>query len=498
MKVRYNRIGSSKAVNVPAASKQIKKQFTNTKKVDIVPFNQRISTAAKDKNLSVALQQWDRIVELKAQPTPHTFCAMVNAFVRCGQLSRAEEFVEKMEKTIPLSDSTREGFLVTLTALLKGYFNSSAFARGHALFHKIMKVSNGRVSSRTLDTYLRGCLKTGAFDEGLSAYSSDATEKWEMSKIYAAKMHAIRLAVKSAFEVGGGADASLAVHIGCAYVRLGKLDRAREWCTEAKQLLFTSAPERQFDKLQKSELVRICDFYSDDSQKTSKNSHSLSDFIERFVVISGNEQEQIQLWKALGLQKFKSDDEIEELAKRCLSKLQEAVAAKQGKVLLEVCSGSGEWICREADSDRSKLFIASEFRFDRCVDILTRQVYQDLSNVWILCGDARHIGNIMPAQSITDLYVNYPEPPPVNCAHIEEAMSSDIVSKKFLKDVRPLITGQLHIVSDDKLYMHSVANLVGDVCNQEVFPKSSKTLVDSYFARFFSKKAKRWAIAVTP
>jgi len=53
-------------------------------------------------------------------------------------------------------------------------------------------------------------------------------------------------------------------------------------------------------------------------------------------------------------------------------------------------------------------------------------------------------------------------------------------------------------VSDDKLYMHSVANLVGDVWNQEVFPKSSKTLVDSYFARFFSKKAKRWAIAVTP
>lgn len=498
MKVRYNRIASTKAPSSTIQSKTIKKQFANTKKVDIVPFNQRIATAAKDKNLSVALQQWDKICELKAQPTPHTFCAMVNAFVRCGQLSRAEEFVEKMEQTIPLSDATREGFLVTLTALLKGHFMSSAYSRGHALFAKIMKVSNGRVSSRTLDTYLRGCLKTGAFEEGIAAFNSESTEKWEMSKIYAAKMHAIRLAVKSAFEVGGGEDASLCVYIGCAYVRLGKLDRAREWFTKSKELLFTSAPERQFDKLQKSELVRVCEFFSDDSQRASKSKSTLPDFIEKFVVISGNQNEQIELWKALGLEKYRTEEEIISLAKTALSRLRETVSNTDKNVVLEICSGSGEWICREANANRDKLYIASEFRFDRCVDILTRQVYQDLTNVCILCGDAREISTVIPDKSIQELYVNYPEPPPVNSAHIEEAMSSDVVTKKFLREIRPLITGQLHIVSDDKLYINSVANLVSDVWSQAVFPKSSKTLVDSYFARFFSKKAKRWAIAVSP
>jgi tRNA G46 methylase TrmB len=403
-----------------------------------------------------------------------------------------------MEQTIPLNDSSREGFLITLTALLKGYFMSSAFRKAHELYQKIIRVTGGRVGSRTLDTYLRGCLKTGAFDEGLNAFKFPKTQKSEMSRVYAGKMLSTRLAVKSAFETGGSDDASLCVHIGSAYVRLGKLEKAREWFNMGKELLFTSAPERQFDKLQKSELVRICDFFSDDSQKGSSTSSGLDTYIERFIVISGDSSEQLQIWNALGFAKFRSEAEMQSLSEQALTRLRETVSESGRRVVLEVCSGSGEWICREASKNRDILYIASEFRFDRCVDILTRQMYQQLDNLWILCGDARDIANIIPEKSVEDLYVNYPEPPPVNVVHIEEAMSSDIVTKKFLRDIRGLITGQLHIVSDDKLYIHSVANLVGDIWNLEVFPKSSKTLVDSYFARFFSKKAKRWSIDVSP
>ena len=493
MKVRYNRISTSAPVHHGIKKTPEKKQFTNIKKVDVVPFNQRISNAAKDKNLSVALQQWDRLGELNATPTPHTFCAMVNAFVRCGQLSRAEEFVDKMEKSIPLTSLTREGYLVTLTTLLKGYFMSSAFSRAHSLFQKLVRISEDSVGSRTLDTYLRGCLRTGAFDEGLQAFHSTSTQKSDMSTLYAAKMLSIKLAVKSASEVGGTEDASLCVHIGCAYVRLGKLERAKEWFTRARELLFTSAPERQFDKLQKSELVRICDFFAADQAHTFTK--SLDVYIERFIVISGNPSEQVQLWRSLGLHKYRSEEEICSLAECAIKKFQESITGSNS-VVLEVCSGSGEWIAREASSNRETLYIASEFRFDRCVDILTRQVFQQLDNLWVLCGDAREVAKIVPVKSLDHFHVNYPEPPPVNSAHIEEAMSSDVVTKKFLRDIRSLIKGELHIVSDDKLYIHSVSNLVNDVWNTEVFPKSSKTLVDSYFARFFSKKAKRWSIDV--
>ena len=127
-------------------------------------------------------------------------------------------------------------------------------------------------------------------------------------------------------------------------------------------------------------------------------------------------------------------------------------------------------------------------------------MYQQLDNLWILCGDARRVPSIVPERTLSELHVNYPEPPPVNSTHIEEEMSSDVVTKQFLRDMRPLmvVNGALNIVSDDKLYIHTVANTVSDALGIEsVFPKSSKTLVDSYFARFFSKKAKRWAIAVT-
>jgi tRNA (guanine-N7-)-methyltransferase len=495
MKVRYNRVSELTQQSSGAVRHHIKKQFiVARKKVDIVPFNQRIANAAKDKNLSVALQQWEKIEELGGVPTPHTYCAMVNAFVRCGQLRKAEELVEKMEKCVTVNDSTREGYIITLTALLKGYFMSSAFERSHALFGKIMSASQGRVSSRTLDTYLRGCLRTGAFEHGLSAYNSPRTEKSEMSGIYAGKMLAIRLAVKSSCEVGGSNDAALCVHIGCAYVRVGKQDRAVEWFGRAKELLFTSTPDRQFDKLQKSELVRICDFFTSDEYKSSNPSNPVETYLCKFLSFDATEQ--VQLWTSLGLGKYMSDSDIQSESINALSNLKQELKKTKKSVILEVCSGSGEWIAREASQNRDKIYIAVEFRFDRCVDILTRQIFQQLDNLWILCGDARKVVSTIPPGCLEELHVNYPEPPPVNVSHIDEEMSSDIVTRKFLDGIRPLIKGSLHIVSDDKLYMHTVANLVGDAWGKEIFPKSQKTLVDSYFARFFSKKAKRWSIDV--
>lgn len=499
MKVRYSRISSAVPLPKPDITKKKPENHTFTKKKDIVPFNQRIATAAKDKNLSLAIEQWESIEENKMKPTLHTYCAMVNAFVRCGQLSRAEEFVSRMEKEIAVSSVTLEGYVITYTALLKGYFMSSAFERSHELFKKILGFGLGRVGSRTLDTYLRGCLRTGAFDQGLLAFESAATEKSEVSKVYIAKMMAIRLAVKSAFEVGNSNDPSVCVHIGCAYVRLGKLGRADEWFARGKDLLFSSAPERQFDKLQKSEMVRLCDYFMDQSLRPSAHPATLVDeYIGRFIAVSGDRKEQIQYWKALGLGRSKSDHEIEEMASGIIDSIR-SLDKKTSCVILEVCSGSGEWVAREASKARETIFLASEFRFDRCVDILTRVAFQQLDNVWILCGDARELASIIPEGSVSELHVNYPEPPPVNSSRIEEEMSSDIVTRKFMADSKRMLkneTGVLKIVSDDKLYMQSVTNVVNDAWGTSVFPKSGKTLVDSYFARFFSKKAKRYSLDV--
>ena len=127
MKVRYSRISSSRPE--PKTDFVVIKPICKdkVKKVDVVPYNQRISTAANDKNLSQALEQWSQLQAAGCQPTAHTYCAMVNAFVRCGQLSRAEEFVQKMESSIPIDGQTRQGYIITLTALLKGYFMSSEF-----------------------------------------------------------------------------------------------------------------------------------------------------------------------------------------------------------------------------------------------------------------------------------------------------------------------------------------------------------------------------------
>ena len=503
MKVRYSRIAFadpklSVATSPPIRDRPISKSVE--KKKDIVPYNQRIAAAAKDKNLTYALDQWEKIHAAGMEPTAHTYCAMVNAYVRCGQLSQAEELVEKMSRTIGLKNV--EGYLITLTALLKGYFMSSAFNRSHDLFKRIIKStpSHSRVGSRTLDTYLRGCLRTGAILEGLEAFESDRTEKSEMSKIYAAKMLATKLAVKSANEIGGE-NPDVFIHIASAYIRLGKLDRAREWFGRAREALYYTSPERQFDKLQRSESLMICDFYSGENPTDSSSELTTADLLSRFLIMTSVE-DQVSAWNSLGLPKFMDTDSILSKASQAQSELHSRIkkhTKKSKSVVVEFCSGSGEWICRAAQSDRSKLFIAVEFRFDRCVDILTRISFLKLENLWIICGDARSVPTFLPSQSVAEIHINYPEPPPVNSTNIDEEMSSDIVTKKFLIDCKSSIMApksKLQIVSDNKLYISTVNNAVNDAFSVEVFPKSSKTLVDSYFARFFSKKAKRYCLEV--
>ena len=504
MKVRYSRIAFadpklSSTSSPPLRDRPISK--SGEKKKDVVPYNQRIAAAAKDKNLTYALDQWEKLHAAGMEPTAHTYCAMVNAYVRCGQLSQAEELVDKMSRTMGAKNV--EGYLITLTALLKGYFMSSAFSRSHDLFQRIIKSTppHSRVGSRTLDTYLRGCLRTGAILNGIEAFESDRTEKSEMSKIYAAKMLATKLAVKSASEIGGE-NPDVFIHIASAYIRLGKLDRSREWFGRAREALYYTAPERQFDKLQRSESLMICDFYcGEDSSSETSTELSTADFITRFLVMTSTE-DQITAWNSLGLPKFIDSESIVSSASDAQLSLHAKIQkySKNSKqVIVEFCSGSGEWICRAAQSDRSKLFIAVEFRFDRCVDILTRMSFLKLENLWIICGDARSVPSFLPPQSVSEIHINYPEPPPVNSTNIDEEMSSDIVTKKFLSDCKSATMApgsKLQIVSDNKLYINTVNNVVNDAFNVEVFPKSSKTLVDSYFARFFSKKAKRYCLEV--
>ena len=492
MKVRYSRVSRlvPEYTREPLVTKAIVK--TQTKKFDVVPCNQRIAAAAKDRNLSHALEQWDRIECEGGVPTPHTYCAMVNAFVRCGQLSRAEEFVAKMEALIPVDGKTREGHIITLTALLKGYFMSSEFKRSHSLFRKLQMTAMGKLGSRTLDTYLRGCLRTGAIEEGLLAFNNPKVERSSMSSIYASKMLAIRLAPKSAAELSQE-DASVCIHIGSAYVRLGKLDRATGWFGKAKELLFISTPERQFDQLQRSEMIRACEFFSN-SQANKSPFFSAERLIQQVLFIAPSEQ--VSGWKALGLEKYLSNDQIAHLAASAADAFHARISA-HADVVIEVCSGLGEWICREAAARPNTLFVAVEFRFDRCVDMLTRLALLGLSNLLILVGDCRRLPSLIPPHCVKTVHVNYPEPPPVNMSHVEEAMSSDVITKKFLSDMQLILlvgVGKLEIVTDDKLYANSVATLLSDVWGSPVFPKASKTQVDSYFARFFSKKAKRYLV----
>ncbi|CAE7884819.1 age-1 [Symbiodinium sp. KB8] len=83
---------------------------------------------------------------------------------------------------------------------------------------------------------------------------------------------------------------------------------------------------------------------------------------------------------------------------------------------LELCSGSGEWLCSQALRDTSVNWVASELRFDRAARCFQRFALRGLAaegaNAGLLVGDAKGTleAHLVPG-CVARLFINHPEPP---------------------------------------------------------------------------------------
>jgi hypothetical protein len=98
-------------------------------------------------------------------------------------------------------------------------------------------------------------------------------------------------------------------------------------------------------------------------------------------------------------------------------------------IKMEICAGSGEWVVAQvsaflssnpnltlpvcqARGDAGGRWLAVELRHDRGSQIVQRAVCQAVSNLAVLCGDAREIlPQRIAAASLAAVFVNHPEPP---------------------------------------------------------------------------------------
>lgn len=80
-------------------------------------------------------------------------------------------------------------------------------------------------------------------------------------------------------------------------------------------------------------------------------------------------------------------------------------------VIIEYCSGNGQWIGDRARQNRQFNWIAVEKRFERARKIWLRSHREGLSNLSVVCGEASVFTRYF-APPASEIYINFPDPWP--------------------------------------------------------------------------------------
>ena len=465
MKVKYRRQESqnSSQSKVRQPNNQ-PRQDRRDERIDSKTINDKMAVAAKNKRLSECESLLQYMKTKNVKPTKHTFCNLINAAVRCGQLPKALQFHDLMLNSV--------GHCIEAsTAYLKGLFSAWECDKARSLFRTIME-KNEVIGERTLDTYLRGCLYSGDIESSLEAFRSSKTSKSTSSFEMVHKTMAIHGVIPDE-TVGYNASSSSVSHIAAAKAFIANNDflKADECLRNvSRHELQEIKTDLKFQAHKKNELKRELDFISrfirlgihDRNFKSLLPQHL--NFSDRdFVVASHSERTGLQLPVAF---------------------------RKRPQTNLEVCSGTGEWIVEQASKCRDITWIASEIRVDRCFDIILKAFCEGLDNLIVCAGDVRHLFSLIPEQALNNIYVNFPEPP----AWHEEFSDSqnDLISSDFIRETVLALRsgGNLQIVSDNSSYMGKVYEKISSEPGFVSEFKTLKATGSSYFDRMFSKGGK--------
>src|SRR5690348_6324632 len=91
----------------------------------------------------------------------------------------------------------------------------------------------------------------------------------------------------------------------------------------------------------------------------------------------------------------------------------EEIFGSSAPLNIEYCSGNGSWIVEKAKRDPCTHWVAVEKRFDRVQKIWSKMKNEQISNLFIVCGEALAFTTYYAhANSFAQLYINFPDPWP--------------------------------------------------------------------------------------
>lgn len=123
-------------------------------------------------------------------------------------------------------------------------------------------------------------------------------------------------------------------------------------------------------------------------------------------------------------------------------------------VFCEYCSGNGDWLIAKALNQPDINWIACEKRFDRVRKIWSKMHNHNLSNVFIICGEAHTSTHYyIPSQSFSQVFINFPDPWPK-----ERHAKHRLIKPAFIEELSRALKEKstITVTTDDHNYSEAV------------------------------------------
>ena len=130
---------------------------------------------------------------------------------------------------------------------------------------------------------------------------------------------------------------------------------------------------------------------------------------------------------------------------------------KKQKIFVEYCSGNGEWIIEKAKQHPNINWIAVEKRFDRARKIWKKMHKENSKNLLVVLGEGLTFTKFyLPATSVHEVYINFPDPWPKNC-HSKHRL----LQKEFMQEITRIIpdNAKIIIATDDEITMQRTCDM---------------------------------------
>lgn len=138
--------------------------------------------------------------------------------------------------------------------------------------------------------------------------------------------------------------------------------------------------------------------------------------------------------------------------------------ASDGRVIIEVGPGRGDFLFHLAQAHPQSLICGIELMHERFEKLILRRDRQQLENIWLIQGDARRVLPEVFVEGVHEIHIHFSDPWPKRKHHKNRLMQSPFIAA-CAKALLP--GGHLYFTTDWPEYSEWTAKLMAQFCHPE-------------------------------